>query len=202
MKRLGGCLPSWAVGVLLAVALAGGSAAASAAAQGDAVDLNTPLRDLKLEQQPDGQIRVLIDTPTGQERLTPQAFLDAVDRSQKRHQQDGFLFTLFNITSWHGVLWVTLGLMGQVLFTGRMIVQWLVSEKERRSVVPPVFWWMSLLGATMLILYFIWRKDIVGFIGQATGWMIYTRNLWMIYFPDHSRPTIADDPAPEPEISR
>ena len=76
-----------------------------------------------------------------------------------------------------------LGLLGQVLFTGRMVVQWLVSEKQKQSVVPTAFWWMSLIGASMLITYFIWRKDIVGFLGQATGWLIYVRNLWLIYKP-------------------
>jgi lipid-A-disaccharide synthase-like uncharacterized protein len=97
------------------------------------------------------------------------------DHSQPLH------FKLLNITTPLGIAWVTLGLLGQVLFTGRMVVQWLVSEKKHRSVVPPVFWWMSLFGASMLITYFIWRKDIVGFLGQGTGWLIYSRNLWLIY---------------------
>ncbi|HHQ49151.1 MAG TPA: hypothetical protein ENK19_09765 [Acidobacteria bacterium] len=78
-------------------------------------------------------------------------------------------------------MWVALGLLGQVLFTGRMVVQWLVSEKRKRSVVPVIFWWMSLGGATMLLIYFLWRKDIVGVLGQSTGWFIYSRNLWLIY---------------------
>ena len=72
-------------------------------------------------------------------------------------------------------------MLGQVLFTGRMVVQWIASEKAQRSVIPTAFWWMSLGGATMLIIYFIWRVDIVGIVGQATGWFIYVRNLWFIY---------------------
>lgn len=91
------------------------------------------------------------------------------------------LFALLNITSPVGMAWVGLGLLGQVLFTGRMLVQWLASERHRRSVVPVAFWWMSLGGATMLIVYFVWRKDIVGVLGQATGWLIYVRNLRLIY---------------------
>ncbi|MEM0897401.1 MAG: lipid-A-disaccharide synthase N-terminal domain-containing protein, partial [Verrucomicrobiota bacterium] len=87
----------------------------------------------------------------------------------------GWLFKLLNITSWTGIFWVGFGLMAQVVFTGRMIVQWWVSEKEKRSVVPNAFWWMSLAGASMLIVYFIWRKDIVGVLGQSTGWFIYVR---------------------------
>jgi lipid-A-disaccharide synthase-like uncharacterized protein len=92
----------------------------------------------------------------------------------------GWLFAIFNVTSATGLAWVAVGLFGQVLFTGRMLVQWLSSEKSRRSVVPVSFWWMSLVGATMLLVYFIWRRDIVGIIGQATGWIIYIRNLVLI----------------------
>jgi len=91
------------------------------------------------------------------------------------------LFYLLNITSPIGIAWVAFGLLGQVLFTGRMIVQWFVSERRKRSVVPVAFWWMSLAGASMLVIYFIWRRDIVGILGQSTGWIIYTRYLWLIY---------------------
>lgn len=92
----------------------------------------------------------------------------------------GWLNMLFNITSPAGIAWVALGLGGQLLFTGRMLVQWISSEKSRRSVVPVAFWWMSLVGATMLLVYFVWRRDIVGILGQATGWLIYIRNLVLI----------------------
>ncbi|MDA0812051.1 MAG: lipid-A-disaccharide synthase N-terminal domain-containing protein [Verrucomicrobia bacterium] len=91
------------------------------------------------------------------------------------------MYSTLNITSTAGIFWVGVGLLGQVLFTGRMIVQWIASEKEKRSIVPTSFWWMSLGGATMLIVYFVWRVDIVGVIGQATGWFIYVRNLWFVY---------------------
>jgi lipid-A-disaccharide synthase-like uncharacterized protein len=92
----------------------------------------------------------------------------------------GWLFAIFNVTSAVGLAWVAVGLLGQLLFTGRMLVQWLTSEKSKRSVVPVTFWWMSLVGATMLLVYFIWRRDIVGILGQATGWIIYIRNLVLI----------------------
>jgi len=96
-------------------------------------------------------------------------------------RQQSFLYVLLNITSTAGVIWVGLGLLGQVLFTGRMVVQWVVSERRKRSVVPVIFWWMSLGGATMLLVYFIWRRDIVGVLGQGMGWFIYVRNLMLIY---------------------
>ncbi|MAE60392.1 MAG: hypothetical protein CMJ49_03445, partial [Planctomycetaceae bacterium] len=54
-------------------------------------------------------------------------------------------------------MWVVIGLGGQVLFAGRLVVQWVASEKQRRSVVPNAFWWMALGGASMLLVYFIWR---------------------------------------------
>ena len=73
------------------------------------------------------------------------------------------------------------GLLGQVVFMGRLIIQWRASEKAKSSVVPPLFWWFSLLGSSMLLIYFIWRKEPVGFLGQSTGWFIYVRNLWFIY---------------------
>lgn len=114
------------------------------------------------------------------EHLTPERY--AILLLQKDDSRS-FTFKLLNISTTYGIAWVVLGLLGQVLFTGRMVVQWLASEKERQSIVPPAFWWMSLIGASMLITYFIWRKDIVGFLGQGTGWLIYLRNLWMIYHP-------------------
>ena len=88
---------------------------------------------------------------------------------------------MLNVDNPVGIAWVVLGLAGQVLFTGRMLVQWLASEKRKRSVVPVAFWWMSLIGASMVLVYFIWRRDPVGIIGQATGWLIYVRNLYFIY---------------------
>jgi lipid-A-disaccharide synthase-like uncharacterized protein len=90
---------------------------------------------------------------------------------------------LLNVSNPFGYVWVGLGLLGQVLFTGRMVVQWLVSEKAKKSTVPPIFWWMSLVGSTMLMAYFGWRRDPVGLLGQSFGWFIYVRNLWFIYRP-------------------
>ncbi|MFO1078095.1 MAG: lipid-A-disaccharide synthase N-terminal domain-containing protein [Planctomycetota bacterium] len=106
---------------------------------------------------------------------------------------------MLNVSSPIGFLWVALGLLGQLLFTGRMVVQWLVSERSKRSVVPPAFWWMSLTGATMLLIYFVWRKEPIGVLGQATGWFIYVRNLWLIHRAG-AEPAAALDPAPEPEL--
>ena len=102
------------------------------------------------------------------------------------------LVKVLNITSTHTVGWVILGLLGQLVFAGRMIVQIIASEKKRQSVVPVAFWWMALTGASMLLLYFMWRKDVVGIIGQSTGWLIYTRNLYFIYLKPKDHELLED----------
>ncbi|MBL4702600.1 MAG: lipid-A-disaccharide synthase N-terminal domain-containing protein [Phycisphaeraceae bacterium] len=124
-----------------------------------------------------------------QESLSPDAFTQMIVKDQSNRN---WMKTIFNITSPLGMVWVAIGLLGQVLFTGRMIVQWIASEKSKRSVVPTAFWWMSLIGASMLITYFIWRKDVVGILGQATGWGIYVRNLYLIYA--HKKATQLSEP--------
>jgi len=96
-------------------------------------------------------------------------------------QQPSHLFRVLNITSWGGLLWVSIGFFGQIAFTGRTLVQWLVSEKRRESVVPELFWWLSLAGGAMLFTYFVWRQDFVGVLGQSSGVVIYARNLRLIY---------------------
>ncbi len=112
------------------------------------------------------------------ETLTPAQLADRLYRGAADHT---WLQRLFNISSPIGFLWVTIGLLGQVLFTGRMLVQWFATEKNRQSVVPPIFWWMSLIGSLMLLTYFLWRRDIVGVLGQSFGLIVYIRNLYFIH---------------------
>lgn len=114
----------------------------------------------------------------GDRELTGDEFFEEIYR---RKRDLPAFYKLLDVTSIVGVLWVVFGFAGQAVFMGRMLVQWYASEKASSSVVPPVFWWLSLLGSTMLMVYFIWRKEIVGFLGQSTGWLIYIRNLWFIY---------------------
>jgi lipid-A-disaccharide synthase-like uncharacterized protein len=131
-----------------------------------------------LANSENGTLVYVIEGDCGPGRYSPEEFAQHLLQTQARPP---WLFRLLNISSLAGVLWVGLGLAGQVLFALRMIVQWLCSEKERRSVVPVAFWWMSLGGASLLLVYFIWRRDVVGILGQATGWAIYLRNLALIY---------------------
>ena len=76
--------------------------------------------------------------------------------------------------------WVLFGLVFQMAFFARFIVQWLVSEREKRSVVPKSFWYLSLVGSAGLLVYSIHRVDPVFILGQSLNSFIYIRNL-MLY---------------------
>lgn len=167
------------IAYLVLLVIAGGSrlSAEEEARPSDGASLNLQERIGEIQVvEDDGGLRVQHDGQT----YTAEQYLALIQTQQDKRDAGGPVFQVLNITTAAGVLWVGLGLLGQVLFTGRMIVQWLVSEKERRSVVPPVFWVLSLAGATMLLAYFVWRKDVVGVLGQATGWAIYARNVFLI----------------------
>ncbi|WP_304179769.1 lipid-A-disaccharide synthase N-terminal domain-containing protein [Leptotrichia trevisanii] len=75
---------------------------------------------------------------------------------------------------------IFLGLFGQLMFTGRFVVQWVISEKKKKSVVPFSFWILSILGSSFLLIYAIYRKDPVFSLGQSVGLFIYIRNLIII----------------------
>jgi lipid-A-disaccharide synthase-like uncharacterized protein len=77
-------------------------------------------------------------------------------------------------------LWVTIGFIGQALFSARFIIQWLASERARRSVIPIAFWFFSLGGGATLLAYAIYRRDPVFIAGQGAGLIIYVRNLMLI----------------------
>lgn len=79
--------------------------------------------------------------------------------------------------SWY---WLAFGFGAQLLFTARMLVQWIASERAKASVVPTAFWVLSALGGLMLLTYFLRRGDPVGVLGQAFGLTIYARNLIFI----------------------
>ena len=73
-----------------------------------------------------------------------------------------------------------LGYAAQCLFAGRFAVQWAVSEKRGRSVIPLAFWLLSLAGGILMLLYALLRKDQVFIVGQAAGLAVYLRNLLLI----------------------
>ncbi|ROR34882.1 lipid-A-disaccharide synthase N-terminal domain-containing protein [Inmirania thermothiophila] len=78
------------------------------------------------------------------------------------------------------LVWLIVGFTGQALFSMRFLVQWLQSERKRRSVVPVEFWYFSVAGGATLLAYAIHRADPVFIVGQATGLFIYLRNLHFI----------------------
>jgi lipid-A-disaccharide synthase-like uncharacterized protein len=82
-------------------------------------------------------------------------------------------------------LWVGLGLLGQLLFSARFIIQWIASERQKRSVIPVAFWYFSLGGSALLLAYAIYRKDPVFILGQSAGAVVYVRNLWLIKAARH-----------------
>lgn len=78
-------------------------------------------------------------------------------------------------------IWLAVGFAGQFFFFSRFLVQWLASEKQKKSVVPNSFWYFSLVGGTILLLYAVHRHDPVFIAGQALGLFVYMRNLWFIH---------------------
>ncbi len=77
-------------------------------------------------------------------------------------------------------IWLAIGFMGQALFSARFLVQWISSEKQKKSVIPVAFWYFSLAGGVTLLSYAIFRLDPVFIVGQAGGLLVYSRNLYFV----------------------
>jgi lipid-A-disaccharide synthase-like uncharacterized protein len=77
-------------------------------------------------------------------------------------------------------VWLAVGFLGQVFFTARFLVQWIASERHKKSVVPVHFWYFSVGGGLMLLVYAIYRHDPVFIVGQGAGLFVYARNLYLI----------------------
>ncbi|AND89721.1 lipid-A-disaccharide synthase-like uncharacterized protein [Bradyrhizobium diazoefficiens] len=76
--------------------------------------------------------------------------------------------------------WVILGFVAQAFFTMRFVVQWIASERARKSVMPVAFWFFSVGGGALLLVYALYRKDPVFIAGQALGLVVYLRNVYFI----------------------
>jgi lipid-A-disaccharide synthase-like uncharacterized protein len=93
------------------------------------------------------------------------------------HAVGGYLHDVFVANlDW----WVILGFVAQGLFTMRFLVQWIASERAGRSVIPMAFWWFSVAGGLLLLVYALYRKDAVFILGQAFGVFVYLRNLYFV----------------------
>ncbi len=78
-------------------------------------------------------------------------------------------------------IWLGIGFLGQAFFSCRFLVQWLVSERQKRSIIPHAFWYFSLFGGATLLSYAIYKEDPVFIVGQGAGLLIYSRNLYFIW---------------------
>jgi len=76
--------------------------------------------------------------------------------------------------------WVALGFVAQAFFTMRFLVQWIASERARKSVVPAAFWFFSIGGGLLLLIYALYRRDPVFIAGQSLGLVVYIRNVYFI----------------------
>lgn len=76
--------------------------------------------------------------------------------------------------------WVALGFVAQAFFTMRFVVQWIASERARKSVMPVAFWFFSIGGGFLLLIYALYRRDPVFIAGQGLGLVVYLRNVYFI----------------------
>ncbi len=86
--------------------------------------------------------------------------------------------------------WIVLGFVAQFMFMMRFVVQWLASERVGKSIVPVAFWFFSIGGGMLLLIYSIKQQDPVFIAGQALGLVIYFRNLWLIFKEKRRDPTL------------
>jgi lipid-A-disaccharide synthase-like uncharacterized protein len=86
-------------------------------------------------------------------------------------------------------VWLGVGLLGQLMFSARFLVQWIASERRRASVVPVHFWYFSLAGGLTLLAYAVHRHDPVFILGQTAGLFVYARNLYFVMVGERSAGT-------------
>jgi len=77
-------------------------------------------------------------------------------------------------------LWLIVGFAGQAFFSCRFLIQWLASEREKKSVIPVAFWYFSIIGGVTLLAYALYKRDPVFILGQSTGLFVYFRNIYFL----------------------
>ena len=90
------------------------------------------------------------------------------------------LFLGLNDISSYEIAWIGIGLLGQLTFFSRWIVQWYLSEKYSKSYIPKSFWWLSLIGGLITFLYAWHIKSLPFMLAQFVGLIVYVRNLTLI----------------------
>ncbi|MBY0613681.1 MAG: lipid-A-disaccharide synthase N-terminal domain-containing protein [Beijerinckiaceae bacterium] len=78
-------------------------------------------------------------------------------------------------------VWLLIGIFGQLMFTMRFLVQWIASERAGQSVVPIAFWFFSIGGGLITLIYGLYKKEPVIIMGQSLSLFIYVRNLMLIF---------------------
>jgi lipid-A-disaccharide synthase-like uncharacterized protein len=78
--------------------------------------------------------------------------------------------------------WLVFGFAAQGMFFMRFVIQWIASERVKRSIVPETFWYFSFAGGFMLFIYAVHRADPVIMLGQLMGLVIYSRNIYLIWY--------------------
>ena len=86
-----------------------------------------------------------------------------------------------NNLSFNEFIWVAFGTLGQLVFFSRWIIQWFSSEKNKSSVIPVAFWWCSLLGGIITLIYAKHIESFPFMLAQGIGIIVYSRNLILIY---------------------
>ena len=81
----------------------------------------------------------------------------------------------------NSTVWIIIGFCGQAMFFMRFFVQWIHSERHKKSLIPTAFWFFSVAGGAVLLTYAIHKQDPVFIVGQAGGLLIYSRNIYFIY---------------------
>ena len=77
-------------------------------------------------------------------------------------------------------IWMLIGLLGQLIFFSRWVIQWIASERNTKSIIPTPFWWFSLCGGLITFFYAYHIRSFPFMLAQFTGIIIYTRNIYLI----------------------
>ena len=79
------------------------------------------------------------------------------------------------------IAWLVVGFLGHAVFGSRFLVQWIATERKKKSVIPVAFWYLSIIGSLILLTYAIYRMDPVFILGFSLNMIIYVRNLCFIH---------------------
>ena len=82
--------------------------------------------------------------------------------------------------------WLAFGLVAQLAFAARFLIQWIMSERAGKSVVPMAFWFFSVAGGTMTLIYGLVKREPIIIFGQLLSNIIYVRNIMLIW-KNHAR---------------